>query len=242
MTSAQEIPQCPSCGTPMRPAGSTFVCEGCGSVPGVEPEDRAEKVAGRIPSRPRYKRIRRKDSWLRDRYDMTKEETQEWEEAGMPAHVDIIGGFLATNNFVYGVPDKAEVFRLDDLAKEQDRSMVGPESWTRDTLDLHYVQPSPIPVVSYTMAYPPLGMGFGDIVEVNYNVRVQGLVRTMHLTNIRVESGSRDDDDPRMAFLGTEYPGSAMQRRIRVVRITVKIPSYGTWETVSDTHYPRSIF
>lgn len=192
-------------------------------------------------SRPFYRRIRKKDSWLRHRHDPTAKETQAWKDAGMPNHIDIVAGFLASNDFVYGVPDKAEIFRLHDIAREQDRSLVGPD-WTRDTVNLHYVQPSPIPMVHYTLASPAIGLGFGDIVEVNYNVRLQGIVRDMHLTNICVESGTRDGDDSNLVFLGTEYPGPAMQRQIRVVRITVKIPGYGTWETVSETKYPRALW
>ncbi len=99
------------------------------------------------PRRPRYKRIRQKDSWLRDRHDPTKEEKIEWEEAGMPRHVDIIGGFLAANNFVYGVPSKSEIFRHHMNAEAVRRSWHDPDDWTREALSLHYVQPSPIPVV-----------------------------------------------------------------------------------------------
>jgi hypothetical protein len=192
--------------------------------------------------RPFYKRIRQKDSWLRHRHDPTKAEVKEWEDAGMPAHLEIVAGFLASNNFVYGVPDKSEIFRLHDLAREDEQAMFASDNWTRDMLNLHYVQPSPIPTVYYTLAHPPIGVGFGDIVEVNYNVRLQGIISEMHLCNIRVESGNRDGEDPTMVFLGTEYLGPAMRRQIRVVRITVNIPGYGTWETVSETVYPKSVF
>ncbi len=91
------------------------------------------------------------------------------------------------------------------------------------------------------MAHEPLGMDFGDLVEVNYNVRLSALVRQMHLYDIHVEHGDLRSSEPNVVFTGTEYPGPAVQRQIRVVRITVKTEGFGTWETVSETTYPRAI-
>lgn len=251
MTTEQETPLCMTCGTKMRPAGSCYVCEGCGSTSGINPvespdtEQQAEpeEAPGQTTrKRPRYKRIRKKDSWLRDRHDPTKEYSQKWREMGFPSHVDIVAGFLMSNNLVFGVPDKTELFRLDKVTREGDRMFGGSEWSSKDTLHLHYVQPSPVPIVTYTQAHPPLGMEMGDIVEVNYNVRLQALVRRMWLVNVRVLHGSEIDDSSKIVFEGTEYPGAAANREIRVVRITVHNADAATWEEVSKTTYPRSIF
>lgn len=181
-------------------------------------------------------------SWLRDQYDPTMEDKQQWEEMGFPSHVDIVAGFLMSNNLVFGVPDKAELFRLDKITREGDRTFGGPE-WSReDTLHLHYVQPTPLPIVTYNMAHPPLGVERGDIVEVNYNVRLQALVYRMWLVNVRVLHGSETDDSPKVVFEGTELPGAAVNREIRVVRVTVHAADYATWEEVAKTAYPRNLF
>lgn len=192
--------------------------------------------------RPFYKRIRSRDSWLRDRYDASPADTKEWADADMPPHIDVVAGFLMSNNLVFGVKDKAELFRLDQLRRDNHK-MFGAEPITfRDVLRLRYVEPSPIPSVHYTVAAPPIGLGFGDIVEVNYNVRLQALIREMVLTNIEIEHGCKADDGSKVVFRGTEYPGPAINREIRVVRITVHDFGYGyaTWEEVASTTYPRS--
>ena len=181
-------------------------------------------------------------TWLQDHYDPTPEDIQKWEEMGYPPHLEIVAGFLMSNNLVFGVPDKAELFRLDKLTREGDRMFGGSEWSHEDYLRLHYVQPSPIPAVYYTMAHPPLGVEMGDIVEVNYNVRLQGLVRQMWLVNVRVLHGSETDDSPKVVFEGTGYPGAATNREIRVVRITVHNADFATWEEVSKTTYPRSLY
>lgn len=180
--------------------------------------------------------------WLQDRYDPTDEDKQRWDEMGYPPHVDIVAGFLMTNNLVFGVPDKAELFRLDKITREGDRTFGGPEWSSDDTLHLHYVQPSPLPIVSYTQAHPPIGGDVSDIVEVNYNVRLQALVRRMWLVNVRVLHGSETDDSPKVVFEGTELPGAAVNRELRVVRIAVHTADYATWEEVAKTTYPRSFY
>jgi hypothetical protein len=202
----------------------------------------SDETPQQAPRRRRYKRIRNKDSWLRDRHDPTPEEMKQWNDAGMPPHVDIVGGFLATNNFIFGIPDRAELYRLDALTKESDKMMFGgSEGWWENSLRLRYVQPTPIPAVYYTMAHPPLGTGMGDMVEVNYNVRLTALICEMRLVNVHVIHHGLSDDDRGIVFEGVEYPGPAVHHRIRVVRVTVIAPDVGTWKTVSETTYPRSI-
>ena len=202
----------------------------------------SDEAPQETPRRPRYKRIRKKDSWLRDRHDLTKEEKSQWDDADFPPHLEIVAGFLMSNNLIFGVPDKKEICRLDMVRKVNERNFGPPEHFFEDALRLHYVQPSPIPSVYYTLAHPPLGVEMGDIVEVNYNVRLQALIRQMVLTNITLIHGSLTDNDPKIVFEGTELPGPAMHRQIRVVRVTVHTEDYATWETVSESTYPKSIF
>lgn len=205
-------------------------------------EEPADETLEPVTQKSRYKRIRKDDSWLRDRYDPTKEDEQQWEEMKFPDHIDIIAGFLMSNNLVFGVPDKAELFRLDELTRDATRTFGGGEGSFKDALHLRYVQPSPFPFVLHTLAHQPLGVEMGDIVEVNYNVRLQALVRRMVLMNVRVLHGSKTDDDPRVVIEGTECPGAAINREIRVIRITVRNPDSATWEEVAKTTYPRSFF
>jgi len=235
MTNERKAPLCTFCGTRMRLAVTCYMCEGCGSTIGLSAEETAESTQSTHADR-----IRDEDSWLLDRHDTTDEEAKGWEDAGMPSHVDIIAGFLASNDFVYGVPDKAEIFRLHDLARGEEQSLSVQENWSQNTIHLHYVEPSPILAIDHTLAHRP--MGLEDIVEVNYNVRLQAIVRKMHLSNIRVEYGNRDGDDPTLVFLGTEYPGPAIHRRIHIVRIEVKTAGFGIWKTVSKSTYPKSAF
>lgn len=183
-----------------------------------------------------------RDSWLLDRYEPTEEDTEAWEAAGFPSHIDIVGGFLMSNNFVFGVPDKEELFRLDKRTREETSVFGGPEWSHEDTLRLWYVEPSPLPIVHYAFAHPPGGMEMGDVVEVNYNVRLQALVRRMWLQNVRVLHGSETDDSPKIVFEGTEYPSAAANRKIRVIRVTVHAPGAATWEMVAESTYPRSRF
>lgn len=205
-------------------------------------EESAEETPEPAPRKRRYKQILKRDYWLRDHYDLTEEDTQKWEEMGFPPHLEIVAGFLMSNNLVFGVPDKAELFRLDKLTREGGRTFGGPEWSHEDYLRLHYVQPTPLPFVLHNLAHPPIGVEMGDIVEVNYNVRLQALVRQMWLVNVRVLHGSETDDDPKVVLEGTEYPGAAANREIRVVRITVRNADSATWEEVSKTTYPRSHF
>lgn len=183
-----------------------------------------------------------KDSWLLDHYELTDKDKEAWEAAGFPPHFDIVGGFLTSNNLVFGVPGKMELFRLDQRTREETSVFGGPEWSHEDTLRLWYVGPSPLPFVYYTLALPPGGMGLTDVVEVNYNVRLQALVRRMWLQNVRVLHGSESDDSPKVVFEGTEYPSAAANRKIRIVRITVHAPGAATWETVAESTYPRSPF
>lgn len=185
-----------------------------------------------------------KDSWLHDRHESTEEEKREWDDAGLPAHIDIIAGFLRSNDLIFGLKDRSELFRLDKLRRDAAKTFGATTVAFGDMLCLHYVQPSPIPKVYFTEAYPPIGVGFGDIIEVNYNVRLQALVRQMALTSIEIEHGSESDDSSKVVFLGTEFPGAAIRREIRVVRITVLDfeHGYGTWEEVAKTNYPGRIF
>lgn len=185
------------------------------------------------PSRP---------DWLTHFHQPSDEEQEQWETEGFPPHIEIVAGFLMSNNLVFGVPDKEEIFRLDQL-RQDSRRMFGAEPINlEDRLQLRYVQPSPIPSVHYEMAFPPFGQAFGDTVEVSYNVRLQALIRQMVLSHIWVLHGSATDDDPKIVFEATEYPGAAVNQEIRVVRITVHNADYATWEEVSHTVYPRSFW
>lgn len=188
-----------------------------------------------------YKRIRPKDSWLRDRHDSTPAEAKQWNDAGMPPHIDIVGSFLASNDFVFGIPDKAELYRLDALTRESEKTFGSPELRWQDSLRLHYVEPSPLPYVSYTMAHRPLGLDMSDIVEVNYNVRLQAIVRQMRLMNVRVVHEPPAGSDFGLVFEGTDFHGPAVQHQLRVIRITTLVSDIGKWETMAKTTYPKSI-
>jgi hypothetical protein len=187
-----------------------------------------------------FKRMRKADGWLRERHDSSKAELQQWNALGLPAHCDIVGSFLQSNNAVFGVPDKTELYRLDALTKESDKIFAGsPEAKWNKVLRLYYVEPSPIEEnpLKYTLAHPPIGVGESEAVEVNYNVRLSAIVRSVHLVNIHIIHGSPTNDDFGIVFEGAEFPAPEDRRRIRVVRITTLGDGQGTWEMASETKY-----
>jgi hypothetical protein len=177
-------------------------------------------------------------SWQQQYHQSTDGEDAHWSERGMPRHIDVVAGFLASNDFVYGDLDRAEIFRLDAIRKEEHSAFSNGRLDLENMLRLHYAEPSPLRLVNFTMAHPPIGSG--DIVEVNYNVRLQAILREMSLDHIHVLHGS-EHDDSKIVFEARQLYGPAMRRQIRVVRVTVLDSEFGTWEKLSETVYPGSL-
>lgn len=173
-------------------------------------------------------------------YTPSDEERERWREAGVPPDHEIIGGFLMSNPLIWGVPDKAEVFRHADAVTE---SRLNPEIDFFNVLRLRYCA-TPFMVPSYTLKTPHVMDPDDDIMEHNYTVALQVVTKEMHLTRIKIESGSRESTGKHLVFTGTEYPGPAVARQVRTVRVTVhELPdgsTYATYEIISETVYPTS--
>lgn len=181
--------------------------------------------------------------WRHMMYKPTDGDKEAWKDAGVPPDGDIVGGFLMNNPLVWGVPDKAEIFRLADT--------VEPHGWDpqvdyKNVMRLRYCD-APF-AYWYELSHPHL-TGMGDMMEHNYVVRLQAVSKEMVLTRIKVLQGSREDNSQKMVFEGTEYPGPAGQRQIRMVRITVHEVNhdgsgvtYATYEFIGDTIYPEALF
>lgn len=181
--------------------------------------------------------------WRHDKYAPTEKDREAWKDAGVPPDGDLVGGFLMNNPLVWGVPDKAEIFRLADT--------VQPRGWEpridyKNVVRLRYCE-SPF-AFWYELAHPHL-TSMGDIMEHNYVVRLQAVSKEMVLTRIKVLHGSRDDDSQKMVFEGTEYPGPAGQRQVRLVRIAVhevihdgSSVTYATYEFIGDTIYSAPLY
>ena len=177
--------------------------------------------------------------WRHMKYIPTDEDRTKWQEVGVPPDSDIVGGFLMNNPLVWGVPDKAEIFRLADT--------VEPRGWNpqvdyENAMHLRYCKPSY--AFDFELIHPHL-TNMSPLMEHNYVVRLQAVTDNMVLTRIKVLHGSRTDDSKAVVFEGTEYPGPMSQRLVRVIRVTVHESSqdvYATHEIVADTIYPNPLF
>ncbi len=185
-----------------------------------------------------------KNHWRHMMYKPTDDDKETWKDAGVPPDGDIVGGFFMNNPLVWGVPDKAEIFRLADTVESRGWD---PQVDYKNVMHLRYCE-VPMPLLWYELAHPHL-TGMGDIMEHNYVVRLQAVSKEMVLTRIKVLHGSREDNSQKMVFEGTEYPGPAAQRQVRMVRITVHEVNhdgsgvtYATYEFIGDTIYPRSLY
>ena len=179
--------------------------------------------------------------WMRHVFQPTDAQKQKWAEAGLPPDDEIAASALHGFDVVWGVPDKAEIFRLADeeisLRKElEDRSFP-------KLLPLRVAEPSMLPG-AFRLLHAPIGPGMSDqLYEHNYLVHVQVLTHEIYLAHLKVISGSRSDDSKEIVFEGTEYPGPALRRQVRVIRVTVhehSEGSYATFEVLAETTYPRS--
>lgn len=177
----------------------------------------------------------KKRVWQNQFYEPTPEDRKRWAVEGMPPDDEIIAGFLMSNPLIWGLPSKEEIFRLADTAAETDHSFKN--SGLNDYMHLRVAR-IPFPVMMFEMAHSPIG-STTDVVEHNYNVRLQVVTKGMVLSRIKVLHGDRTTSDPEITFDGTEFPGPAAYRQIRVVRVTVHDVGYATHEIIAETHYPR---
>lgn len=169
--------------------------------------------------------------WQLEHYEPSDEERQQWAELGIPSEDEFVTSYLGTRRPVWGAPDKETLFRYADETAEDKE-----DSYWHNTVKLRVVQSGPV-FEAYELASPLVTTPSG-IVEHHFNVHLSVLTVDMYLNRICIVSGERGTPSRAVVFEGTELPGVAYKRRLRIIRVTVHEEGYASYEVIASTRYP----